>query len=84
MDKEKHKAKMTALTLLSKGSREHRAVYSFEELHIPFQAPIAMDLRALGVIHFGMTDTGAPGVYLAEPYASMSFRELHNALTTLL
>lgn len=84
MDKEKHKAKMTVLTLLSRGRKERRVIFSFEELHMPFQAPVAMDLRSLGVIHFGMTDTGIPGIYLAEPYASMSFQELRNTLITLL
>lgn len=58
-------------------------VVSFDELNMPFQHPLIMDLRDLGYLALSSTKDGRSGVLLKEPYASLTYAEFNDFLRRL-
>ena len=56
---------------------------SFDELKLPFQHPLVMDLRDLGFLALSSTKDGKCGVILREPYASLTRVEFNDFLKKL-
>lgn len=56
---------------------------SFDELKLPFQHELIMDLRDLGILAQSSTKEGKCGVFLKEPYSSMTYAEFKDFLNEL-
>lgn len=49
-------------------------VFSYEELGVPFQYCEVLDLRAAGIVNFGLTEDDRFGVYLSRSVADLDKR----------
>ena len=56
---------------------------SFDELGIPFQYPLIMDLREQGILHLTSTRDGSCGVALERMYAELTMPEFHAEIKRL-
>lgn len=78
MNKEIFQRKLLALRLHAKTKSKYAPhcdipTFSFEELGVPFQAPIAMDLRNAGICVLGTTSKEhLPGLRMREEFVEMT------------
>jgi len=78
MNKEIFQRKLLALRLHAKTKSKYAPhcdipTFSFEELGVPFQAPIAMDLRNAGICVLGTTSKERlPGLRMREEFVEMT------------
>lgn len=56
---------------------------SFDELGVPFQYPLIMDLREQGILHLTSTTDGSCGVALKRMYAELTMSEFHAEIKRL-
>lgn len=82
---ESHNRKLLAISLHSKTRSRHIPccdipTIPFNELGVPFQAPIAMDLRNAGICALSQDNTGRPGLLMREIYVEMTHMEFCEAL----
>lgn len=56
---------------------------SFEELGVPFQHPLIMDLRNQGILFLTSTNYGIPGVVLKRMFAELTMSEFHSLIKSL-
>lgn len=82
---ESHRRKILAFTLHSRTRRYYVSqcdipVISFDELGVPFQAPIAMDLRNAGICTLSNDNKGRPGLWMREIYVAMTHMEFYETI----
>lgn len=56
---------------------------SFNELGVPFQYPLIMDLRDQGILSLTSTSDGSCGVRLKRLYAELTMTEFHTEIKRL-
>lgn len=56
---------------------------SFNELGVPFQYPLIMDLRNQGILFLTSTSDGSCGVRLKRLYAELTMTEFHAEIKRL-
>lgn len=80
---------MLALQIWSITNRKWRSptsnvpAVSFNELGVPFQYPLIMDLREQGILHLTSTRDGSCGVVLKRMYAELTMPEFHAEIKRL-